>query len=113
MAARRLRFHVNPGHTTVDVRFELDAVDGETVADLKARVSAEVGPHQAFFVLRMDERPLALALPVSDLFAGDGGDEPSIVVAWSTCSHGAPMHPITGASTCFWDGGEPQGVVEY
>jgi hypothetical protein len=105
---------VNPGHTTVDVRFELDAVDGETVADLKARVSAEVGPHQAFFVLRVDERPLALALPVSAVLnAGDTRDEPLIVVAWSTCSHGAPMHPITGASTCFWDGGEPQGAVEY
>jgi hypothetical protein len=107
---RRLRFHVNPGHMAVDVRFELEAIDGETVAELKARVSAQVGPHQAFFALRLDDRPLALVTAVSDLSMGDEG---SIVVAWNTCSHGAPAHPITGESTCPWDGGEASGVVEY
>jgi hypothetical protein len=44
---------------------------------------------------------------------GVTNDEEAIVVAWSTCSHGAPMHPITGESTCFWDGGEAPAVVEY
>jgi hypothetical protein len=110
MPARRLRFHVNPGRSTVEIRFELEAIDGETVAELKARVSGEVGPHQAFFVLQLEDRPLALVTPVAALSLRD---EESIVVAWNTCSHGAPMHPITGESPCFWDGGEASGVVAY
>lgn len=110
MRPRRLRFHVNPGGAPADVRFELEAVDGETVAELKARVSVQVGPHQAFFVLMSNDRPLALVEPVDALCTSD---EESIVVAWSTCSHGAPMHPVTGESTCFWDGGAPPAVVEY
>ncbi len=110
MPPRRLRFHLNPGRMTEEVRFELEAVDGETVAELKARVSARVGPHQAFFVLRLNDLPLELSRPVDALLTSD--DE-SIVVAWNTCSHGAPMHPITGESTCPWDGGGPPAVVEY
>jgi hypothetical protein len=35
-----------------------------------------------------------------------------IDVSWSTCSHGAPMHPLTGESACFWDGSAPTDV-EY
>lgn len=101
---------MNPGRAPADVRFELDVVDGETVAELKARVSAQVGPHQAFFVLRLNERPLALVESVSALLLSPDG---SIVVEWNTCSHGAPMHPITGESSCFWDGGAPPAIVEY
>jgi hypothetical protein len=110
MHPRHLRFHVNPGGAPDDIRFELEVIDGETVAELKARVSARVGPHQAFFVLRLDDRPLRLVEPVDALLTSD--DE-SIVVAWHRCSHGAPMHPITGESPCPWDGGEASAVVEY
>jgi hypothetical protein len=101
---------VNPGRAPDDVRFELEAIDDETVAELKARVSAQVGPHQVFFVLRINDRPLRLVEPVNALVTSD---EQSIVVAWNTCSHGAPMHPITGESTCPWDGGGPFADVEY
>lgn len=92
------------------VALELDLVDGESVGALKARVSARVGPHQSFFVLRVGDRPLKLMEPVDALVSDDGA---TLDVAWNTCSHGAPTHPLTGESTCFWDGGEPASVIEY
>ena len=110
MRPRTLQLVVNPERAPADAPFELPVVEGETVDALKARVSARVGPHQVFFVLRMNDRPLALVEPVDALFTSD---EVTIVVAWQTCSHGAPMHPITGASPCFWDGGEPPSAADY
>ncbi len=101
---------MNPVDASSAVAFELEVVDGESIAELKARLSARVGPHQAFFVVRMGERPLALVELVGALVAEDGV---MLDVAWNTCSHSAPMHPTTGESPCFWDGGPAAGAVEY
>lgn len=108
-AGRVLRFRVNPKESSTPQTFTLPLVDGETVADLKARVSPQVGPHQCYFVLEAGGRPLKLVEPVASLLSAVGAD---FDVSWSSCSHGAPMHPVTGESACFWDGSRPQDV-EY
>lgn len=110
MLRRCLRIRVNPVDASSGVAFELEVVDGESVGQLKARVSARVGPHPSFFVLRAGGRPLELVEPIGVLVSDEGA---TLDVAWNTCSHGAPAHPITGESPCFWDGGEPPSVVEY
>ena len=104
-----LRFRLNPVDASSNIAFELAAVDdNETVGGLKERVSERVGLHPAFFVLQAGGRPLKLSERVVEL-----SGVTVIDVAWETCSHGAPKHPITGESPCFWDGGPPSSVVEY
>ena len=80
--------------------FSLWAIPGETVAALKTRISLRAGPHESFFVLRCNGRPLKLA-EIVDTFVAAGNV--IFEVVWTTCSHSAPTHPITGESSCFWD----------
>jgi hypothetical protein len=93
--------------------FALPVVAGETVGALKQRVATQQSPPPAsFFGLRNGERYLKLVEDVQSLLGSDGGA--SFDVVWSTCSHGAPAHPVTGESTCFWDGsGGPVDNPEY
>jgi hypothetical protein len=99
-----LRFRVNPVDASSAATLELPSIDGETVGALKARVSPLAGPDASFFVLQANGRPLKLVeVVVDELFD----------IAWNRCSHGAPAHPITGESPCFWDGGPSSGDVEY
>lgn len=109
MASLALHFRVNPGRTASPIEFELPFVDGESVADLKARVSERAGPHSSFFLLQVDQRPLKLVERIHPQLASSAL---TIDVLWDTCSHGAPAHPITGESSCFWDGGAPSSPVE-
>lgn len=109
MGACVLRFRLNPHRSASPIEFELPRVAGETVADLKIRVSERAGPHPSFFLLRRAETPLKLVDEVDIVLPGDDG---AIDVLWETCSHGAPAHPITGESPCFWDGGGPAGDVD-
>lgn len=89
--------------------FDLPPLANETVAELKERVSPMARQHPCFFVLRAGPRPLKLIESVAALLGDDGA---TFDVVWTTCSHGAPAHPITGESYCFYDGASPSSV-EY
>lgn len=109
-----LRFRVNPTDDAAPIAFELAPLPGETVGALKVRVSARATavPDPWFFALYHDARPLKVAESVSALL--DDTHSATFDVAWNTCSHGAPAHPVTGLSTCFWDGsGPPTSEPEY
>jgi hypothetical protein len=100
MTTSLLQFRVNDQET-----FELPSVEGETVAQLKTRAREKAGPHECYYALyAADGRPLKLVEPVAP--------HASFEIKWKTCSHGAPAHPITGESACFWDGAQPTDV-EY
>jgi hypothetical protein len=98
-----MTFRVNPGSSSPSQTFVLPRVDGETIGDLKKRVSAQAGPHESFFALQSSGRPLRLIETVYSVLGAVGA---TFDVVWTTCSHGAPTHPITGDSMCFWDGSD-------
>lgn len=93
--------------------FALPVIPGETVAALKERMGANAStPGAEFCALSSGGRYLKLVESVDALLGKDGGA--SIDVVWTTCSHSAPANPMTGASTCFWDGsGGPVENPEY
>jgi hypothetical protein len=107
-----LRFRCVANGTTI-ATFALPVVEGETIGALKERVAAQPStPHAEFFGLHGGGRYLKLVESVQSLLGADGGA--SFDVVWSNCSHGAPAHPVTGASECFWDGsGGPVENPEY
>jgi len=105
---RTLRFRTG----TPTVSIELPEIDDETIGALKDRLHERNVPHPVYFVVKIDGRPLKVVERVAAVIAASG-DGATFDVEWKTCSHGAPMHPITGESPCFWDGGGPSAPVEY
>lgn len=103
-----MTFRVNPSSSSTS--FVLPVVPGETVAQLKERASVQAGPHHDCFLLEGNGRALKLVESVDALLGGAGV---TFDIRWETCSHSAPAHPITGVSTCFWDGSRPSDDAEY